>query len=135
MARDATRVMPPIAGTAAAATAQAYGVFVKATAATHQRIAIPPTWRGRFVDFAAVTLDVYVVFGGSAVQAAADDQSSVTSEVITYDVNSAFPVFAGSSKTWKIPHDPSVTHFSFIASGATGRLIAAPADDPASTRA
>lgn len=124
-ADKAARVRPPIEG----------GVFNYATAATSQRFEIPDAWRGRTVYVRALTVDVRILFGDSAVAAEVDQQSSVTSEVITFDDGSSWPVLAGEVFPYTVPPKGSpVTHFAYIAADDTGRVAIAPVDEPNSTR-
>jgi hypothetical protein len=108
---------------ASAGTSGLTGVFSQATSTTAARYEIPDAWRGAHVRFFAQAVDLQIVFGGSTVACALDENSSVTSEVITFDVNTGFPVAAGTWMDFRIPRNKAVTHFSIDAGGA-GRVFA-----------
>lgn len=106
-----------------AGTSGLTGVFSQATSTTYARYIIPDSWKGAHVRFFAQTVDLQIVFGDSNVECKLDESSSVTSEAITFDVNTGFPIAAGTWMDFRIPRNKAVTHFS-IDAGGSGRVFA-----------
>lgn len=120
--QGAINVAPPIA---AAGTDGNDGVFSQATSTTAARYQIPAGWKGRYVRFFARDYEAQILFGGSGVACSLDENSSVTSEVITFDVNTGYPIPAGTFVDFYIPKNKNITHFS-VDSSNTGRIFAYP---------
>jgi len=118
--QPAVDVAPPMSG----AITGSSGNFCVATTAASQRFDIPSSWKGKYVTFVAVTLDVQISFGGSAVSVTLNQTSGVASEVITTNNATGFPIVAGTTVSYRIPNDASVTDFAIISSGTTGYLFA-----------
>ena len=100
-------------------------VFGLATSATAARYRVPPTWPGNMVTFVSLTDNLYVLFGGPGVKvdAAAVSATIATGEFICSDHSHGFIVPAGVPMTW--PVGENISHFSIVASGATGKWCAA----------
>jgi hypothetical protein len=118
--QGAINVAPPIAS---AGTTGNDGVFSRATSTTAARYQIPSGWKGRYVRFYARDYEAQILFGDSTVDCSLDENSSVTSEVITFDVNTGYPIPAGTFVDFYIPRNKAVTHFSIDSSNA-GRIFA-----------
>jgi hypothetical protein len=97
--------------------------FVRDNVAAAERLEIPATWLGRFVDFTAIGATVFIRFGDDAVDVATT-VSSVTDEVITFGGDEPHLVIPdGTTKSARI--DRQHTHLAHLASAATGKLYAA----------
>lgn len=101
------------------------------TTAGGERLAIPDAWNGKYVDFTAVSQDVYIRFGDSGVEVDIADRSTVASEVLTeVDDTPHLTIFAGTTKCVMIRKDATMTalgettqtHFAHISGAATGVL-------------
>lgn len=113
-------VAPPISGSG---TEGLTGVFRQATSGTSARYKIPAGWRGRFIDVKAISQDLEILFGGSSVSVTYGQASSVTSEEITFNAATGFPVSSGTKEPYRVPDNDAVTHFAVAAAGAGGIAI------------
>jgi len=129
---DAAFVAPPISGTgdqAATATQTVDGTLTLATTASSQLVKIPEKWRGRYLCFQAIGLDIDIVFGGASVSCTVNQVSTLDgSGNPTLNAASGGTIFANSKEFWAIEKVAGQTHFAFRSSGTTGFLKVFPSD-------
>jgi len=128
---DAAFVAAPISGSgdqAVEATQSVDGVMCLATSSSSQRIKIPEKWRGRYLCFQALTLDVDVLVGTSSVSVTVNQVSTVSSEELTLNAATGGTVSAGTKDQWATERASGQTHFAFRSTGATGFLKVWPSD-------
>lgn len=95
-----------------------------ATVATAQVCAIPTAWSGKYVDFSAVTKDVYIRFGTADTVSCDYTTASArdgTTKVLTATTAGPHLIIAAGTM---VPErvDASYTHFAHI-SAATGGIL------------
>lgn len=89
-----------------------------------ERIAIPESWRRKYVDFTAMGADLYVRFGDETVTVDIGTETPIDGSGVP-SFGGAEPhliVLAGQTKPARI--DRSHTHFAHVASAAAGHMHA-----------
>lgn len=100
--------------------------YQRATVATAEVCAIPAAWSGKFVDFSAVTKEVYIRFGTADTvscdytTASARDAGTKALTATTAGPHLIIP--AGSTVPERV--DSAYTHFAHISSATGGILYA-----------
>lgn len=122
-------VRVPVEG-AYAASAAPYGrdgVFRKLLTTASVPALIPDHWKGRYVDF---TCDggtgFYLLFGatGLTIVTPTTKESTIAAEVITFVTGTAKKIEPGTTKSYLIPDDATITHFAWFGVSAAGYIEA-----------
>lgn len=117
---DALNVAGPISS---ASTNGLLGVFYQSTSTSAFRIQLPEGWRGRWVKVFAKGEEAQILLGGPSVQVNTDEPSGISSEIVTTDANTGWPIPAGASEEFWVPDNDDVTHMSIRAAGTGGVFI------------
>lgn len=129
---DAAFVAAPISGSgdqATEATQTVDGVFCLATTASSQLVKIPAKWRGRYLCFQAIGLDIDILFGTSAVTVTVNQVSTLDgSGNPTLNAATGLTIPSGQERQWVTEKVTGQTHFAFRSTGTTGFLKVAPSD-------
>lgn len=99
------------------------GTLCLATAATALGVKVPDAWRGKFVSFQALGLDIDIGFGPAANPAIVVNQVSTvdgTTNVITFHASTGFTIAAGTCIDWRVSKDDDHAYFGFRSTGTTG---------------
>jgi hypothetical protein len=100
--------------------------FQRDTVATAEVCAIPAAWLGKFVDFSAVTKEVYIRFGTadtvSCDYTTASARDAGTKALTATTAGPHLIIAAGATVPERV--DASYTHFAHISSATGGKLYA-----------
>jgi hypothetical protein len=129
---DAAFVAPPISGSgdqAVLATQTVDGVLCLATTAASQLVKIPEKWRGRYLNFQAIGLDIDVLVGTASVSVTVNQVSTLNgSGNPTLNAATGGTVFASQERQWATERADGQTHFAFRSTGTSGFIKVWPSD-------
>jgi hypothetical protein len=123
--RAALLVLPPMAAqqflqttsnTAATINLATIGPQTQAVDSQAQRGGIGAA--GKYITVSAITADVYVAFSS----AEADIDNITATSTGTNQANTAFPIFAGTSKDFWIPANTSATWMGYVTASGSGHI-------------
>lgn len=106
----------------AACVAPPVGVFTRDTVTTAERVELSDAMRNGWITMAALTQDVWVLFGDSTVVSEDDGTPSVLTSEVPAISDEGWRIPAGEERHFDLRKRGDVTHFSHISAATGGKI-------------